>query len=209
MGTDYGSFVEEAARCLRPGGWLWVAEVQSRWGRGRAGRGWAGLGGAGRCLSQLRVVLGAHRYTHAWRPQCHSASGWGSWCAKPIAGRNGRGLLGHGCLTKLARSFAPSPLTPRPRRCYPCRPRRFVDEAGHSVLDAFKSAAAALGLELRGEDLKNPYFLTLQFRKRQAAAAGAKGPKGEGKAGKGQQAAGAAGARPRWPPLRACQYKKR
>lgn len=30
MGTDYGSFVAEAARVLRPGGWLWVAEVQSR-----------------------------------------------------------------------------------------------------------------------------------------------------------------------------------
>ena len=30
MGTDYGSFVNEAARVLRPGGWLWVAEVQSR-----------------------------------------------------------------------------------------------------------------------------------------------------------------------------------
>lgn len=31
MGTDYGSFIAEAARILKPaGGWLWVAEVQSR-----------------------------------------------------------------------------------------------------------------------------------------------------------------------------------
>lgn len=30
MGTDYGSFLEEAQRVLRPGGWLWIAEVQSR-----------------------------------------------------------------------------------------------------------------------------------------------------------------------------------
>jgi len=30
MGTDYGTFIEEAARVLRPSGWLWVAEVQSR-----------------------------------------------------------------------------------------------------------------------------------------------------------------------------------
>ncbi|KAL4443931.1 hypothetical protein ABPG75_011668 [Micractinium tetrahymenae] len=30
MGTDYGLFLEEAARVLRPAGWLWIAEVQSR-----------------------------------------------------------------------------------------------------------------------------------------------------------------------------------
>lgn len=30
MGTDYGSFVKEAARVVRPAGWIWVAEVQSR-----------------------------------------------------------------------------------------------------------------------------------------------------------------------------------
>lgn len=30
MGTDYGSFIQEAARVLKTTGWLWVAEVQSR-----------------------------------------------------------------------------------------------------------------------------------------------------------------------------------
>jgi ribosomal RNA-processing protein 8 len=30
MGKDYGSFVMEASRLLKPGGWLWIAEVQSR-----------------------------------------------------------------------------------------------------------------------------------------------------------------------------------
>lgn len=30
MGTDYGSFLQEAARVLKPTGWLWIAEVQSR-----------------------------------------------------------------------------------------------------------------------------------------------------------------------------------
>jgi ribosomal RNA-processing protein 8 len=30
MGTDYGSFLREAARILRPKGFLWIAEVQSR-----------------------------------------------------------------------------------------------------------------------------------------------------------------------------------
>lgn len=30
MGTDYGSFLQEAARVLRSGGWLWIAEVRSR-----------------------------------------------------------------------------------------------------------------------------------------------------------------------------------
>jgi ribosomal RNA-processing protein 8 len=30
MGTDYGSFVKEAARILRSGGCLWIAEVTSR-----------------------------------------------------------------------------------------------------------------------------------------------------------------------------------
>jgi ribosomal RNA-processing protein 8 len=28
MGTDYGSFLVEAARVLKPSGWLWVAEVR-------------------------------------------------------------------------------------------------------------------------------------------------------------------------------------
>lgn len=30
MGTDYGSFIEEAMRVLKEKGWLWIAEVQSR-----------------------------------------------------------------------------------------------------------------------------------------------------------------------------------
>lgn len=30
MGTDYGSFLLEASRLLRENGWLWIAEVQSR-----------------------------------------------------------------------------------------------------------------------------------------------------------------------------------
>jgi ribosomal RNA-processing protein 8 len=30
MGTDYGSFLAEAHRVLKPGGWLWIAEVRSR-----------------------------------------------------------------------------------------------------------------------------------------------------------------------------------
>lgn len=30
MGTDYGAFLREAARVLRPRGWLWIAEVRSR-----------------------------------------------------------------------------------------------------------------------------------------------------------------------------------
>ncbi len=34
MGTDYGAFLEEAARVTRRGGWLWIAEVRSRFGGG-------------------------------------------------------------------------------------------------------------------------------------------------------------------------------
>ena len=30
MGTDYGSFIEEATRVLKGNGWIWIAEVQSR-----------------------------------------------------------------------------------------------------------------------------------------------------------------------------------
>ena len=30
MGTDYGLFLEEAARVLNSAGWIWIAEVQSR-----------------------------------------------------------------------------------------------------------------------------------------------------------------------------------
>ena len=34
MGTDYGSFLVEAHRVLKDGGWLWIAEVRSRFARG-------------------------------------------------------------------------------------------------------------------------------------------------------------------------------
>ena len=30
MGTNYGAFLQEAYRVLRPGAWLWIAEVRSR-----------------------------------------------------------------------------------------------------------------------------------------------------------------------------------
>lgn len=30
MGTDYGTFIEEATRVLKANGWIWIAEVQSR-----------------------------------------------------------------------------------------------------------------------------------------------------------------------------------
>lgn len=30
MGTDYGAFLVEAARVLKPQGWLWLAEVSMR-----------------------------------------------------------------------------------------------------------------------------------------------------------------------------------
>lgn len=33
MGTDYGSFLREAHRVLCPGGWLWIAEVRSRFAK--------------------------------------------------------------------------------------------------------------------------------------------------------------------------------
>lgn len=33
MGTDYGSFLEEAHRVLKNNGWLWIAEVRSRFAR--------------------------------------------------------------------------------------------------------------------------------------------------------------------------------
>ena len=38
MGTDYGEFLQEAARVLRETGWIWIAEVQSRFvdGSGRS-----------------------------------------------------------------------------------------------------------------------------------------------------------------------------
>ena len=37
MGTDYPSFLAEAARVLRPGGWLWIAEVRSRFSNVKGG----------------------------------------------------------------------------------------------------------------------------------------------------------------------------
>lgn len=38
MGTDYGTFIKEAFRVLRPGGLLWIAEVRSRFVEGNGGR---------------------------------------------------------------------------------------------------------------------------------------------------------------------------
>ena len=38
MGTDYGSFLVEARRVLKAKGWLWIAEVRSRFG-GEEGKG--------------------------------------------------------------------------------------------------------------------------------------------------------------------------
>ena len=61
MGTDYGSFLREAARVLRPAGWLWIAEVQSRFmseGGGGGGGGEPG-GGGGADGSGGRSVLPA------------------------------------------------------------------------------------------------------------------------------------------------------
>lgn len=37
MGTDYGNFLKEAFRVLRPGGVLWIAEVRSRFVQGSGG----------------------------------------------------------------------------------------------------------------------------------------------------------------------------
>lgn len=39
MGTDYGSFLQEAHRVLKPRGWLWIAEVRSRFAAGGGERG--------------------------------------------------------------------------------------------------------------------------------------------------------------------------
>lgn len=35
MGTDYPAFLVEATRVLKPGGWLWIAEVRSRFSEGQ------------------------------------------------------------------------------------------------------------------------------------------------------------------------------
>jgi ribosomal RNA-processing protein 8 len=67
---------------------------------------------------------------------------------------------------------------------------RFVGEDGASALDEFVAAVGALGFRLRRRELSNPYFLVLEFQGQ-----------------KGRRTAGAP--RPRWPALRACQYKKR
>ena len=54
MGTDYGSFLQEAARILKPGGWLWIAEVQSRFVAG----GGEGGGGGSSVLPAFLAALG-------------------------------------------------------------------------------------------------------------------------------------------------------
>lgn len=113
MGTDYGSFLEEAARVLRPDGWLWIAEVQSRFVTG------GGEGGSG---------------------------------------------------------------------------------GQRSVLPAFLAALGVLGFVERRKDTSNTHFLVLELQ-RQCGGKGGGGGTSGGKGGGGR--------RPDWPPLRACQYKKR
>lgn len=56
MGTDYGSFLEEAVRVLRPGGWLWIAEVRSRFADAK------GRDDLRPLLQALKQVRG-HRYS--------------------------------------------------------------------------------------------------------------------------------------------------
>lgn len=57
MGTDYGSFLEEAARILKPAGWLWIAEVQSRF-MSEGGEGGGGGGGRSVLPAFLQALAG-------------------------------------------------------------------------------------------------------------------------------------------------------
>lgn len=67
---------------------------------------------------------------------------------------------------------------------------RFVDAAGRSVIGDFVEAVGALGFELRRRDASNSHFLLFEF---------------QGRKGRRREVEGKA----QWPPLRACQYKKR
>lgn len=66
---------------------------------------------------------------------------------------------------------------------------RFIDDKGCSVLSQFVDAVTELDFVLVRQDVSNSHFLVLEF---------------QGQAGRGKRAMAAA-----WPPLRACQYKKR
>ena len=66
---------------------------------------------------------------------------------------------------------------------------RFMDGEGRSVADEFVAAVEELGFSLRRRDGSNSHFLVLEFQ----------GLKGRGKRARASE----------WPPLRACQYKKR
>lgn len=59
MGIDYGSFLQEAARILKPGGWLWIAEVQSRFVAGGGEGGGGGGSGGGSVLPAFLAALGS------------------------------------------------------------------------------------------------------------------------------------------------------
>ncbi|PRW58393.1 Ribosomal RNA-processing 8 [Chlorella sorokiniana] len=58
MGTDYGLFLQEAARILKPGGWLWIAEVQSRFVAGSGDGGGGGGSGGNSVLPSFLAALG-------------------------------------------------------------------------------------------------------------------------------------------------------
>ncbi len=72
MGTDYGSFLQEAARILRPTGVIWIAEVQSRFideeGASVLERFIAGVEALGFTL-QHRDVKNSHFLTLRFRKQ--------------------------------------------------------------------------------------------------------------------------------------------
>ncbi|GAB4816142.1 hypothetical protein N2152v2_003188 [Parachlorella kessleri] len=88
---------------------------------------------------------------------------------------------------------------------------RFVDEAGRSVVDTFVAAVKGLGFELKQKDLKNPFFLTFQFQKQQQQQQQQEDEGCRQQLGKHMKHAKQQQQQHQreWPPLRACQYKKR
>ena len=205
MSTDYPEALREAARVLRPGGTLWVAEVRSRFAKGGGGGGEFDDGDDDESDDD-----GSGRFRR-WQPKRKNV---GSGCSS----KGGKQLSNRQQQRNDQQQQSPnSPSSSRPP------PREDVGP--------FIKAVCSLGFEHAStDDGSNRMFVVMTFRRRGGEGGGEKGKKKEREKkikkkrrrgddggdgdddddnGGGDRGGRLVGGRGLWPSLRPCSYKKR